>query len=174
MLRLSFEGGAYLFLFPEMINDIYGSDKSWCLTVVYFRTILMRIILLSLTLLFLIGCFYPAQAENLPALDQSRVETQQPIQSPLKSYFLNVLAGGSRQSIQLDSPATQLIIYVQRGEKPIRCGDCMKTYNCTPGKPLKINVDPTTPIKKIWAENPYEKQVRLRLDVLEELTSSPD
>ncbi|MEQ9367910.1 MAG: hypothetical protein RIG63_02595 [Coleofasciculus chthonoplastes F3-SA18-01] len=130
--------------------------------------------LFIVTLFFVIFCVLPAQAENLPTLAQSSVDTQQPIQLPLKSYFLNVLAGGSRQSIQLDSPATQLIIYVQRGEKPIRCGDCMKTYNCTPGKPLTINVDPTTPIKKIWAENPYEKQVRLRLDVLEELTSSPD
>jgi len=139
-----------------------------------FHTEIMKRKLLIITLLFVICCVLPAQAENLPAPDQSSVETQQPIQSPLKSYFLNVLAGGSRQSIQLDSPATRLIIYIQRGEKPIRCGDCMKTYNCTPGKPLKINVDPTTPIKKIWAENPYEKQVRLRLDVLEELTSSPD
>jgi len=139
-----------------------------------FHTKIMKRRLFIVTLLFVICCVLPAQAENLPALDQSSVETQQPIQPPLKSYFLNVLAGGSRQSIQLDSPATRLIIYVQRGEKPIRCGDCMKTYNCTPGKPLKINVDPTTPIKKIWAENPYEKQVRLRLDVLEELTSSPD
>lgn len=139
-----------------------------------FHTEIMKRKLFIVTLFFVIFCVLPAQAENLPTLAQSSVDTQQPIQLPLKSYFLNVLAGGSRQSIQLDSPATQLIIYVQRGEKPIRCGDCMKTYNCTPGKPLTINVDPTTPIKKIWAENPYEKQVRLRLDVLEELTSSPD
>lgn len=139
-----------------------------------FHTEIMKRKLFIVTLFFVICCVLPAQAENLPTLAQSSVDTQEPIQLPLKSYFLNVLAGGSRQSIQLDSPATQLIIYVQRGEKPIRCGDCMKTYNCTPGKPLTINVDPTTPIKKIWAENPYEKQVRLRLDVLEELTSSPD
>ncbi|MEQ8970978.1 MAG: hypothetical protein RIE73_11350 [Coleofasciculus sp. C1-SOL-03] len=134
----------------------------------------MKIILLSLTLLFLIFGFSPAQAENLPTLAQNGVEVQQLSKSPLKplkSYFLNVLGGGSRQSIKLDSPATRLIIYVQRGEKPIRCGDCTKTYNCIPGKPLKINVDPATPIKKIWAENRYEKLVRLRLDVLEEVSN---
>ncbi|MEQ8999625.1 MAG: hypothetical protein RID53_24255 [Coleofasciculus sp. B1-GNL1-01] len=130
----------------------------------------MKIILLSLTLLFSICCFSPAQAENLPTLAQNGVEVQQLSKSPLKSYFLNVLGGGSRQSIQLDSPATRLIIYVQRGEKPIRCGDCMKTYNCTPGKPQTINVDPATPIQKIWAENPYEKPVRLRLDIFEEVS----
>ena len=131
----------------------------------------MKFKLFILTLLFLICCFFPAQAEDLPALDQSGVETQQPIQSPLKSYFLNILPGGSRRSIRLDSPATRLIIYTQQGEIPIRCGDGMKIYDCTLGKPLKIQVDPATPIKEIWGENPSEKPVRLRLDVLEEVSS---
>jgi len=129
------------------------------------KTIIITILILT--------CFVsPAQAESLPTLVQSDAQTQQLSQSPLKSYFLNVLGGGSRQSITLDSPATQLIIYVQQGEKPIRCGDCMKTYSCTPGKPLKLNVDPTTPIQTIWAENRYEKLVRLRLDIFEEVGNS--
>ncbi|MFP5274225.1 hypothetical protein [Coleofasciculus sp.] len=132
---------------------------------------MIKLRLFILTLLFLICCCLPAQAENLPALDHSGVETQQPIQSPLKSYFLNVLAGGSRRSIKLDSPATRLIIYSQQGEMPIRCGDGMKTYDCIPGNPLKIQVDPATPIEKFWAENLYEKPVRLRIDVLEEASS---
>lgn len=128
-----------------------------------------KIIIIVLILSFFVS---PAQAENLPEFAQSSETTQHLSDSPLKSYFLNVLGGGSRQSIQLDSPATKLIIYVQQGEKPIRCGNCITTYTCTPGKPLKLNVDPATPIKKIWAENRYDKLVRLRLDIFEEVSNS--
>ncbi|MBE9129473.1 MULTISPECIES: hypothetical protein [unclassified Coleofasciculus] len=126
-----------------------------------------------MTVLFTILCSVtPVWAENDPAIRNADDESQELLQkSPLKTYFLSVLAGGSRQFVKLNPPATKVIVFSQVGNKAVRCGDSIHTYDCLPGNPLKISVDKEKPIEKFWAENPHEEPLRLRINVYEALAS---
>lgn len=93
---------------------------------------------------------------------------------PLKTYFLQALPGGTRRSVKLSPPATRLVVSSQSGDTAIRFGDGIRNYSAKPGNPQPIEAEPDTPIEKIWAENPTEKQVRLRIDVYQAITPASD
>lgn len=133
----------------------------------------MRLTILVMTALFVVVCSVtPVWAENTTAIRNTGGESQELLQkSPLKTYFLRVLAGGSRQFVKLNPPATRIIVFSQSGNKAVRCGDSVRIYNCLPGNPLKISVDPEKPIEKFWAENSHEEPMRLRIDVYETLAA---
>lgn len=96
-----------------------------------------------------------------------------PEQKSGKTYFLTALPNGSRRSVRLDPPAKRLVITSGSGDTAVRCGDGVRTYNCSPGKRLELE-GKEQPIQTIWAENSTEKQVRLRIDVLEEFDPTED
>jgi len=111
-------------------------------------------------------CFpIPVMAEIMPAKETS---------SPRTTYFLIALPNGSRQSVKLDPPATRLVISSHSGDTSVRCGEGIRSYNCTPGKRLELKAENSSPIKQIWAENSHETQVRLKIEVLESLDFSED
>ncbi|MGQ4645789.1 hypothetical protein [Lyngbya aestuarii] len=130
------------------------------------------IIVVCLVLLWLVT---PVQAENALPLPVTSGELQEEQLQPLKTYFLDISPGSTKRVIELNPPATKLIVYSQLGETAIRCGDRVHNYSCKPGKPLLINSEPATPIKQFWAENPHEQQMRLRIDVYQaSVTESKD
>ncbi|NET64720.1 MAG: hypothetical protein F6K63_10095 [Moorea sp. SIO1G6] len=86
---------------------------------------------------------------------------------PLNSYCLRVFPDGSRQFVNIEPPAINIIVYLQSGETAVRYGVNTQAYSCKPGNPLEITATPDTPINQLWAENLSEQQVELKIDVLE-------
>ena len=117
-----------------------------------------KIVITAILLFLLLLVTTPVRA------DEGSSAVQEQSQS-LKTYFLTALPGGSKREINLDPPATKLVISSGSGDTAIRCGDGIHNYSCAPGKRIEITTDSATPIEKIWAENPHESQVRLRIDI---------
>jgi hypothetical protein len=84
---------------------------------------------------------------------------------PLKTYFLTLAAENSRRRVNLDPPATRVLITSESGDTAVACGDGTKTYSCVPGKSLEITHELDAPIDYIWAQNSGMTHVRLRIDV---------
>ncbi len=143
----------------------------------------LRILILAV-FLALVWFVAPVRAEDISTsgdmadnvrqvVRPSEVETEEKPQKqaqPLKTYFLQALPGGTRRSVKLSPPATRLVVSSQSGDTAIRFGDGVRNYSAKPGNPQPIEAEPDTPIEKIWAENPTEKQVRLRIDVYQAIT----
>ncbi len=93
---------------------------------------------------------------------------------PLKSYFLTLLPDGARQEIKINPPATRIAIISESGDTAVRCGDGFQNYSCIPGKRLELVYDRDTPIEKFWGENQSKNQVRLRIEVYQQIQSTDD
>jgi hypothetical protein len=147
----------------------------------------LRIFILAVFLV-LVWFVAPVRAENTSSgegMADTIQEVAQPLKTetskksrkqaqPLKTYFLEALPGGTRRSIKLSPPATRLVVSSESGDTAIRFGDGIRNYSAKPGNPQPIEAEPDTPIEKIWAENPTEKQVRLRIDVYQAITPTSE
>ncbi|MBW4649073.1 MAG: hypothetical protein KME06_10250 [Kastovskya adunca ATA6-11-RM4] len=116
------------------------------------------------TVLILLCWVAPSRAENPAPTKQGSGGSQEQLQ-PLKTYFLNVLPGGGRQFIKFVPPVTKLLVSSQSGDTTIRFGSKAQAYISKPGNPQEVSADISCPIQQLWAENPHEKPVRLRVDV---------
>jgi hypothetical protein len=147
----------------------------------------LRILILA-AFLVLIWFVAPVRAENTsssegiadniqevaPPLKTETKKKSRKQAQPLKTYFLEALPGGTRRSIKLSPPATRLVVSSESGDTAIRFGDGVRNYSAKPGNPQPIEAEPDAPIEKIWAENPTEKRVRLRIDVYQALTPASE
>ena len=88
---------------------------------------------------------------------------------PLKNYFLTLLSDGSRREIKIDPPATRIEVISESGDTAVRCGDGFQNYSCIPGKRLELVYDRDAPIEKFWGENQSENQVRLRIEIYQQI-----
>ena len=131
----------------------------------YFSKTLKVLAIVSLLILFWLVA--PVKIEKCTlAVNENGSETQESVQ-PLKTQFLLSLPQGSRREVEIDPPATRIVVTSQSGDTAIRCGDSVRGYSCAPGKRLELTYDPATPARKFWAENSTEVQVRLRIEVYE-------
>ncbi len=126
-------------------------------------------VLIITLLLMLLWFFVPVGFDSsLLAVNQGESETQK-LAQPIKTYFLRILPQASRQKLDLNPPATRIVVTSHSGDTAIVCGDGIRSYSCVPGKPLKLVYEPDTPVKQFWGENQNQSeiQVQLRIDVYE-------
>ena len=79
-------------------------------------------------------------------------------------WDLNVLGQG-RGELNIDPPATKIVVTSQSGDTKIRCGDEQNIYTCSPGRKLELEYEVATPVVSFWGENLSDVQVRLQIDV---------
>ncbi len=111
------------------------------------------------------------QSESQLVNEQEQSLSQQEVK-PLKSYFLTLLPNGSRQSIKIDPPATRISVISESGDTAVRCGDRLQNYSCIPGKRLELAYEGDIPIEQFWGENQSQTQVRLRIEVYQQIESA--
>ncbi len=147
----------------------------------------LKIIILSI-IFFLLTIATPVQAETtlppdseiLPAKESLAQEVVLPNsednslkKQSLKNYNLLILPETAKQTIKLDPPATAITVKIEPGDIALPCGDNLKTYTCTAGKPLKINRDLETPVTKFWVQNSAHENARVHISVYQQqLTTS--
>ncbi len=130
----------------------------------FFRTTKVLIIA---SLLMLLWFVVPVGVDSsLLAIAQGEKETAK-LEQPIKTYFLTILPQVSRQKIDLNPPATRIVVTSRSGDTAIVCGDGVSSYSCLPGKPLKLVYEPDTPVKIFWGKNQSEMKVQLKIDVYE-------
>lgn len=136
-----------------------------------FFTLLIAIVAMGSLLLIA-----PARAQEitLPPLqtventDHLHLLSSQPSATPLKTYSLPLITTASKQQIQIDPPATRLVITTKPGDVSVHCGDSNRNhYRCIAGKPLEIIYDPPQPISYFWAYSEHNEHVALKIDVYE-------
>ncbi|MGF1490671.1 MAG: hypothetical protein ACFBSE_26565 [Prochloraceae cyanobacterium] len=108
------------------------------------------------------------QNESQLVNEQEESLSQQEIK-PLKNYFLILLPNGSRQSIKINPPATRISVISESGNTAVRCGDRLQNYSCIPGQRLELAYEEDIPIEQFWGENQSETQVRLRIEVYQQI-----
>lgn len=86
-------------------------------------------------------------------------------ESPLKTYFLNLISDHPRQQITLNPPATKLKVSVGGGANSVRCNDGAQTFTCASGKPLIIERSADNPVTQFWAQNSGGGSARIRISV---------
>jgi hypothetical protein len=128
----------------------------------------MKLLIILTIFVTLLG--FPGSVVADPVEDSSPPTVEQ---NDGKTYFLTAIPNGSRRSVKLDPPAKRLVITSGSGDTAVRCGNRFQSYNCSPGKRLELKAE-NQPIQLIWAENGNAKQVRLRIDVLEEFDPTED
>ncbi len=99
--------------------------------------------------------------------DAEPLDAQPSAADPLKTYFLSLESENPRRRVNLDAPATRVIVTSESGDTAVRCGDGLKTYSCIPGQSLEISRASDDPIAYIWAQNSGTNRIRLRIDVYE-------
>ena len=109
---------------------------------------------------------------NTQTLNEQERSLSKEAIKPLKNYFLTLLPDGTRQNIKIDPPATKISIISESGDTAVRCGDGYQNYSCIPGKRVEIFYDRDIPIEKFWGENLSENQVRLRIEVYQQIQST--
>ncbi len=134
-------------------------------------------VLIILSLLLLLWGIAPGSVESSPlagiAVNEVSSETQE-LEQPLKTYLLTLLPGVARQVVQINPPATRLVVTSRSGDTAVRCGDGERSYSCVPGKRLEILADSAAPVDQFWGENTHEIEVRLRIEVYEEFSGEAD
>ena len=117
-------------------------------------------ILLCLWFWFIVPAIINAEPIEI-AINSSIIEESV---NPVKTYYLNVLGQG-RGELNIDPPATKIVVTSQSGDTKIRCGDEQNIYTCSPGRRLELEYEVATPVVSFWGENLSDVQVRLQIDV---------
>ena len=110
-------------------------------------------------------------AEPLGEAINSQVVEQ--LVEPVKTYYLTVLGEG-RGELNIEPPATKIVVTSLSGDTTIRCGDEKNVYSCSPGRRLELEYEVATPVVKFWGENLSNTQVRVRIDVYEVVLMEDD
>lgn len=124
-------------------------------------------VLLIASLLGLFWLFLPVQAEHFLFSATNKSNFSQESVQQRQTYLLNVLPGGSRLTVNINPPATKIIVTSKSGDTAIRCGYNRHIYSCLPGSQLEITADRTNPIHKFWGQNHNEIWVQLLVHVTE-------